>query len=170
MDNNRSFRRNGNVNVIATRTDADTHNDNEPRTPTQQPRRTSIRPKLRLLSPLRSSRRGLLKLMSPSSQSSVSPSSATSPSSVSFHRKHGSKGSMRNRKRSSAAAQNNVMRWLEDSCPLEIVGKVLAFTGPKTATVLQQTNRFWWQLLLEESTWRAMCEELYKVCYIALRY
>lgn len=69
---------------------------------------------------------------------------------------------MRNRKRSSAAAQNNVMRWLEDSCPLEIVGKVLAFTGPKTAAVLQQTNRFWWQLMLEESTWRTMCEELYK--------
>lgn len=58
---------------------------------------------------------------------------------------------------------NNVLHWLEDSCPLEIVSQVLACSGPQMAATLSRTNKFWHQVLQEESTWRTMCEALYKV-------
>ena len=57
----------------------------------------------------------------------------------------------------------NVLTFLEMDCPDDVLPKVLAFCGPQKWTNLNRTNRFWNALLREESTWKVLCEELYKV-------
>ncbi|CAB9512307.1 expressed unknown protein [Seminavis robusta] len=55
-----------------------------------------------------------------------------------------------------------VLLWLERGCPHDVVPKILAFCGPKTTATLYQCNRFWYDLIGSDNTWRVMCEELYK--------
>ena len=57
----------------------------------------------------------------------------------------------------------NCMHWLEAECPTDLVAKVLAFAGPQKTAAISQTNRFWRDIMNEESTWKSLCEELYKV-------
>jgi hypothetical protein len=59
----------------------------------------------------------------------------------------------------------NVLQWLEASCPNDVVPKVLAFCGPQLTSTLMATNRYWFQLIAHnDGTWRSLCEGLYKVC------
>lgn len=57
----------------------------------------------------------------------------------------------------------NPLRFLQHNCPEDVLPLVLAFCGPQTAAVLQQTNRHWFNIMQEEATWKVLCEELYKV-------
>ena len=57
----------------------------------------------------------------------------------------------------------NVVAWMQEECPSDVLPKILAYAGPQMAAVLNQTNRFWREVFQDESTWRIMCEELYKV-------
>ena len=59
--------------------------------------------------------------------------------------------------------ESTLMQWLQRECPKDVVPKVLAFCGPQTTAKLQQSNRFWRDLVSSEATWRVLCEELYKV-------
>jgi hypothetical protein len=60
----------------------------------------------------------------------------------------------------------NVLQWLEASCPNDVVPKVLAFCGPQLTSTLMATNRYWFQLIARnDGTWRSLCEGLYKVCH-----
>jgi hypothetical protein len=68
-------------------------------------------------------------------------------------------------KKVTARFPHNVMTWLEDECPFDILPKILAYTGPQMALNLNRTNHFWHEALQQESLWRVMCEDLYKVCY-----
>ena len=58
----------------------------------------------------------------------------------------------------------NVVQWLEACCPNDVVPKVLAFCGPQMVNTLMGTNRYWYQLIAQtDSTWRSLCEGMYKV-------
>lgn len=57
-----------------------------------------------------------------------------------------------------------LMNWLQNDCPQDLVPRVLAFAGPQTTAALSHTCRFWKEMTEKESTWRTLCEEMYKVC------
>ena len=57
-----------------------------------------------------------------------------------------------------------LMDWLQSDCPHELIPRVLAYAGPQAAAALSQTSKFWNEVMSLESTWRSLCEELYKVC------
>ena len=61
-----------------------------------------------------------------------------------------------------------VLQWLQIECPQDLVLKIIAWAGPQTASSLAKTNRYWKGVMDEEETWRALCEELYKVSAIQL--
>lgn len=66
------------------------------------------------------------------------------------------------------ASQNNAVLslgpWLERVCPQELLPKILALAGPHTTQALSTTNKHWKHLLDQESTWKVLCTDLYKVC------
>jgi hypothetical protein len=63
----------------------------------------------------------------------------------------------------SGAFRDNVVLWMQEECPADILPKIIAYAGPRMAAALNATNRFWRHSFQEESTWKVMCEELYKV-------
>lgn len=58
----------------------------------------------------------------------------------------------------------NALSWLQSDCPTDVLPKVLAFMGPRMGLKLSKTNRFWRELHQKDSTWKVLCQELYKVC------
>lgn len=64
---------------------------------------------------------------------------------------------------SSSSTPLNIMHWMQNDCPNDVLPLVLAFVGPQKTAVIGRTNHFWRQILEQESTWRRLCEELYKV-------
>jgi hypothetical protein len=56
-----------------------------------------------------------------------------------------------------------LMRFLQTACPHDVLPNILAFCSPQTTAKLHKCNRFWHNLISSEPTWRALCEELYKV-------
>ena len=69
---------------------------------------------------------------------------------------------------SSFTDDDNVMSWLETDCPHDLLPRVLAFAGPQTTAALSRTCRFWRDVTDKESTWKILCEELYKVGYMII--
>jgi len=68
-------------------------------------------------------------------------------------------------------SSSNVLSFLQDVCPPQVVPKILAYAGPQQAQMLYQTNQYFHILLTKESTWKVLCEELYKVrIVLVLRY
>jgi hypothetical protein len=65
---------------------------------------------------------------------------------------------------SSGPSTPNVMEFLIDVCPEDVLPKILAFAGPKKTAALSKVNRVWRDVIAEEWTWRVLCEDLYKVC------
>lgn len=68
----------------------------------------------------------------------------------------------------SSPMTSDLMAWLQQECPRDILGHVLSYAGPQTAQVLYRTNTFWYRLIQEEATWRTMCEGLYKVRIVSV--
>lgn len=64
---------------------------------------------------------------------------------------------------SPSTAKSNVMLWMEHCCPNDIIPKILSFVGPQTVTAISRTSKHWNSFVKQESTWRVMCEDLYKV-------
>ena len=58
---------------------------------------------------------------------------------------------------------SNPMRFLQETCPEDVLPTVLALVGPQTMAALYQTNRHWRAVLDRENTWKRLCQELYKV-------
>jgi hypothetical protein len=50
-----------------------------------------------------------------------------------------------------------------------LLPRILAFAGPQMTAAIGRTNRFWHGVIVKESTWRTLCEELYKVRVLCLR-
>jgi hypothetical protein len=67
---------------------------------------------------------------------------------------------------SSEQSTPNVMEFLIDVCPEDILPKILAFAGPQKTSALSKVNRVWRDVIDEDWTWRALCEDLYKVCFL----
>jgi hypothetical protein len=65
---------------------------------------------------------------------------------------------------SSEPSTPNVMDFLIDVCPEDVLPKILAFAGPQKIAALSKVNRVWRDVIAEEWTWRVLCEDLYKVC------
>jgi hypothetical protein len=59
----------------------------------------------------------------------------------------------------------NVLEFLTQVCPDDIVPKILAFAGPQKMQVLGQVNKACRDVVNAEYTWRVMCEDLHKVSY-----
>lgn len=57
---------------------------------------------------------------------------------------------------------SNVMRWMQNDCPKDVVPLILAFAGPQKIATIGKINRFWRQVIEQEATWRRLCEALYK--------
>jgi hypothetical protein len=64
---------------------------------------------------------------------------------------------------SSGPSPPNVMEFLIDVCPEDVLPKILAFAGPQKTAALSKVNRVWRDVIAEEWTWRVLCENLYKV-------
>mmetsp|Transcript_26885 Transcript_26885/g.64135 ORF Transcript_26885/g.64135 Transcript_26885/m.64135 type:complete len:672 (-) Transcript_26885:135-2150(-) len=62
----------------------------------------------------------------------------------------------------SSPTSSDLMPFLEKECPRDLVAQILTYVGPQTVQTLNRTNSFFHNLIKEESTWRAMCEGLYK--------
>jgi hypothetical protein len=58
---------------------------------------------------------------------------------------------------------SDLMPWLQQECPRDLLGHILSYAGPQTVQILNRTNTFWHDLIKEESTWRSLCEGMYKV-------
>jgi len=56
----------------------------------------------------------------------------------------------------------NPMRFLQENCPEDVLSLILAYAGPQQAAVLKRTNRHWRIIMDKETTWKVMCQELYK--------
>jgi hypothetical protein len=67
---------------------------------------------------------------------------------------------------SEVPATVNVMEFLIDVCPEDILPKILAFAGPQKTAALSKVNRVWRNVIAEEWTWRVLCEDLNKVCFL----
>jgi hypothetical protein len=65
-------------------------------------------------------------------------------------------------------ASTTILDWMQDECPLELVSKILAFSGPQIVMALSKTNRHWHHVMEQEAVWKSLCEDLYKVCYCFL--
>ena len=65
--------------------------------------------------------------------------------------------------RTKVQSSDNALAWMQSECPLDVLPKIIAYTGPQIAWNLNLTNKFWHSFFHKESTWRTMCEELYKV-------
>jgi hypothetical protein len=64
----------------------------------------------------------------------------------------------------SEQPQPNVMDFLADLCPEDVLPKILAFAGPQKTAALSKVSRVWRDVINEDQTWRVLCEDLYKVC------
>eukprot|EP00934_Nitzschia_sp_Nitz4_P001034 Nitzschia sp. Nitz4//scaffold69_size99277//56415//58111//NITZ4_004634-RA/size99277-augustus-gene-0.4-mRNA-1//1//CDS//3329556718//1034//frame0 len=60
------------------------------------------------------------------------------------------------------ADTSNPFHWLENDCPMNLLPYILAYAGPQTTCALSKTNKFWRDAIDKESTWKVLCEELYK--------
>jgi len=56
----------------------------------------------------------------------------------------------------------NLCSFLQDSCPSDLLPKILAFCTPQTVAALSRVNWTWYRLIMDDATWRVLCEELYK--------
>lgn len=62
----------------------------------------------------------------------------------------------------SQSSPLNIMQWMQNDCPKDVILLVLAFAGPQKIAKIGRTNRFWYQVISQEPTWRRLCESLYK--------
>lgn len=64
----------------------------------------------------------------------------------------------------------NVMEWLSDDAPTDIVPHILSFVGSRNLVALSTLNSKWRRIVLGEDTWQTMCENTGKVCSIIFFY
>lgn len=64
----------------------------------------------------------------------------------------------------SIMAKNvNVLQWLKDDAPPELLPRILSFCGSRRLSALSKVNRKWNSIINDESIWRVMCEDAHKV-------
>ena len=83
----------------------------------------------------------------------------THESSINYSRRYASSPSVATR----SVDTPNVMKWMQNDCPKDVVPLILAFAGPQKIATIRKTNRFWRQVMNQEEIWSRLCESLYKV-------
>jgi hypothetical protein len=65
---------------------------------------------------------------------------------------------------STTTTSSNILTWLQSAeCPPDVLPLIVACVGPQTAYALSRVNQHWKTLLDQESTWKVLCVEQYKV-------
>jgi len=77
-------------------------------------------------------------------------------------RLYSSKMRISNKVQSLSTPPENVMTWMQSSCPMDVLPMIIAYAGPQKAQVLHRTSTFWHSIFSDETIWRQLCEELYK--------
>lgn len=62
----------------------------------------------------------------------------------------------------------NVLVWMQESCPSDLLPKIFTFCGPQTMAVLSRTSHFFHDTMQQEGTWMVLCTELGKVSLFVL--
>lgn len=63
---------------------------------------------------------------------------------------------------SSNTPNLNVLQWLEQEAPQDILPKILCFAGPKMVQTLARVNRSWNSICTSKAVFRTLCEDLGK--------
>ena len=62
-------------------------------------------------------------------------------------------------------ARKNVLEWLNDDAPSELLPKILSFCGSRKLNALSRVNKRWNAVMRYDSVWRTLCEDTHKVCH-----
>lgn len=65
----------------------------------------------------------------------------------------------------SNPARNNVLEWMNDDAPSELLPKILSFCGSRKLNALSRVNKRWNAVMRDDSVWRTLCEDTHKVCH-----
>ena len=60
-------------------------------------------------------------------------------------------------------ATKNVLEWMNDDAPSEIMLRILSFCGSRKLNALSRTNKSWNAIVKDESVWRVLSEDTHKV-------
>jgi hypothetical protein len=59
----------------------------------------------------------------------------------------------------------NVMEWLLEEAPTDVVPQILSFVGSRKLLALSTLNSKWRRTIMAEPTWQTLCEDTGKVCF-----
>lgn len=62
----------------------------------------------------------------------------------------------------STTMTKNVLQWMKDDAPPELLPRILSFCGSRRLCALSKVNRKWNSIINDESIWRVMCEDTHK--------
>lgn len=60
-------------------------------------------------------------------------------------------------------ATKNVLEWMNDDAPSEIMLRIFSFCGSRKLNALSRTNKSWNAVVKDESVWRVLSEDTHKV-------
>ena len=66
-------------------------------------------------------------------------------------------------RRSCNATRKNVLEWMSDDAPSELLPKILSFCGSRKLNALSRVNKGWNAVVKDDSVWRTLCEDTHKV-------
>jgi len=55
--------------------------------------------------------------------------------------------------------QRNVLSWIHDEAPMDLIPKILAYAGPQKISALSTLNKSWRRLIWTEPVWQTLCED-----------
>jgi hypothetical protein len=64
--------------------------------------------------------------------------------------------------RTIALGKKNVLEWLDDDAPSELLPKILSFCGSRKMHALSRVNKKWNAIMKDEYVWRTLCEDTHK--------
>ena len=59
--------------------------------------------------------------------------------------------------------QKNVLEWMKEDAPPELLPKLLSFCGSRQMNALSRVNKAWNGVMKDESVWKVACEDTHKV-------
>lgn len=86
------------------------------------------------------------------------------PSSTSSNSLHHQKLILLSSPRTIALGKKNVLEWLDDDAPSELLPKILSFCGSRKMHALARVNKKWNAIMKDDYVWRTLCEDTHKVC------
>ena len=64
--------------------------------------------------------------------------------------------------RTVALGKKNVLEWLDDDVPSELLPRILSFCGSRKLHALARVNKKWNSVIKDESIWQTLCEDTHK--------